>query len=237
MRDVAAVAESSPRRALPFRYRLVRKSIRFLFGALTRLHMHGVDRLPETGPYIMVTNHIHLFDPPLVFAVLGERDVTGFVGASHRRNLFLRWIVDAVGGIWLRRGDADRAAMKAALAELERGRILGIAPEGTRSRTGGLLPGRTGTAFVSRRAGVPIYPIGLWGTEKIAGAWSRLRRAEVHLVVGDPFELEEIVGESRPQRLQIWTDEIMCRIAALIPLEYRGVYADHPRLQELLAAH
>ncbi|MFQ5410286.1 MAG: hypothetical protein ACE5FI_17890, partial [Anaerolineales bacterium] len=73
--------------------------------------------------------------------------------------------------------------------------------------------------------------------EKIAGAWSRLRRAEVHLVVGDPFELEEIVGESRPQRLQIWTDEIMCRIAALIPLEYRGVYADHPRLQELLAAH
>lgn len=221
---------------LPFRYRLVRTTIKFLFDILARVQAQGLEKLPENGPYIMAVNHLNLVDPGLVFAALGERDATGFVGSTHRRNPAVRLLVFLVGGIWLRRGEADSSALKAALVELDRGRIFGIAPEGTRSKTGGLIPGREGAAFLAHRAGVPIYPMALWGTEQIVAAWKRLRRPDIYIVVGEPLELSNVDVESRPQRLRIWTDEIMCHIAALLPPEYRGVYADHPRLQELLAA-
>ena len=219
----------------PLRYRLIRNIFTFLFRVLARLHTEGLDKLPLRGPYIMATNHIHLFDPPLVFAVLGDRYATGFVGASHQRNLFWRLLLNAVGVIWIRRGEADRAAMRAALTVLKGGRILGIAPEGTRSRSHTLIAGKEGTAFLAQRANVPIYPIGLWGTENIVPAWLRLQRADVHVVFGEAFELSAVSADERSQRLQIWTDEIMCRIASLLPQSYRGVYSDHPRLRELEA--
>ncbi len=219
----------------PLRYRLIRRMFTFLFRVLTRLHTKGEDKLPLQGPYIMAANHIHLFDPPLIFAVLRDRDATSFVGASHQRNLFWRLLLDAVGVIWIRRGEADRAALKAALMELKRGRILGIAPEGTRSRSHTLITGKQGTAFLAQRANVSIYPIGLWGTENIVPAWLHLRRADVHIVFGEAIELSAVSADERGQRWQIWTDEIMCRIAILLPRSYRGVYSDHPRLRELEA--
>ncbi|MBI4769511.1 MAG: 1-acyl-sn-glycerol-3-phosphate acyltransferase [Chloroflexi bacterium] len=224
-----------PANSLPFGYRLVRVVLRALFRLTCRLEVHGVEILPHSGPYIFVVNHLHLFDAPLIFALLEDRHAMGFIGSTHRRNPIIRWIVQPAGVIWLHRGEPDRAALTAALEALRRGLILGVAPEGTRSKTGGLQPGKEGVAFLASRACVPVYPVGLVNTAQVVPGWKRLRRPRVSVRVGEPFDLAAIEITDRTQRLAVWTDEIMCRIAALLPPEYRGVYAEHPRLKELLA--
>ena len=224
-----------PFRTLPFRYRFLRSLFYLGFRLFTRLEVRGLERLPVSGPYIFVTNHLHLLDAPLMFALLGQRDATGFVGSTHRTNLFYRLAADWVGGIWLHRGEPDREALSAALDALKQGRILGIAPEGTRSQTRALGPGKEGVAFLVARSRAPLYPVALTHTDRVFSAWKRLRRPLVRVVVGERFDLTAVEVPDRSQRLVVWTDEIMCRIAALLPAEYRGVYADHPRLKDLTA--
>jgi 1-acyl-sn-glycerol-3-phosphate acyltransferase len=111
-----------------------------------------------------------------------------------------------------------------------------VAPEGTRSLTGGLLPGKTGAAFLALSAGVPVVPVAITGTEKVARALLRLRRAPLSITYGQPLWLGTPGQRERADqaRLEAGTTEIMCRIAAMLPPEYRGVYADHPRVKELL---
>ena len=130
----------------------------------------------------------------------------------------------------------DFSAVRDALHQLHSGAIVGIAPEGTRSREfKGLLEGKQGAALLAARAGVPIVPVGIVGSEKINEHWLRLQRPPVTVRIGDPYTLPEMDRENRQAWLSRYTDEIMCRIAALLPPEYRGFYRDHPRLKELLA--
>jgi 1-acyl-sn-glycerol-3-phosphate acyltransferase len=83
---------------------------------------------------------------------------------------------------------------------------------------------------------VPVVPAGIYGTEKALGSLARLRRPRIHLRFGIPFTLPTVGRQAREAGLQRNTDEIMCRIAALLPAEYRGVYGQHPRLREILAS-
>jgi 1-acyl-sn-glycerol-3-phosphate acyltransferase len=109
-----------------------------------------------------------------------------------------------------------------------------MAPEGTRSETGALARAKTGVAFLAHKTNALIVPLALIGTEKIAPALKRLRRARVTLRIGEPYTLPPLDETNRSAGLRANTDEVMCRIAALLPPEYRGIYTDHPRLKELL---
>ncbi len=111
-----------------------------------------------------------------------------------------------------------------------------IAPEGTRSRVGSMIEGRPGAAYLASKLQRPIAPIGLSGTEDktIFGNLRRLRRSDVLITAGETFVLPKIANRDRDVILREYTDEIMCRIAVLIPERYRGVYAKHPRLLKLL---
>lgn len=121
----------------------------------------------------------------------------------------------------LHRGHADRATLKILLSRLAAGDALLIAPEGRESRTGALEAGRGGAAFLAQDAGVPIIPVALTGTawREILRAWRRFRRPCVTLTFGRPYRLP--AGLRRPAA----ADEIMRRIATLLPPEYQGVYA------------
>jgi 1-acyl-sn-glycerol-3-phosphate acyltransferase len=114
------------------------------------------------------------------------------------------------------------------------GGMLGIAPEGTRSRTGQLIEGKPGISFIAVKAGVTFIPTAVYGTEKAISSLFRLRRATVTLVFGKPFELPPFERKNKEESLQKIMDEIMCQIAALLPDEYRGIYREHPRLLELI---
>lgn len=139
-----------------------------------------------------------------------------------------------MGGIWIKREEIDTRALRTARDHLRNGGVLGIAPEGTRSATGALLSAKTGVAYLADQAGVPIVPVAVAGTWQITRELFTLKRPKITLQFGEPFLLSTINRSDREAGLRRNTDEIMCRIAVLLPAEYRGVYAQHPRLLELL---
>jgi 1-acyl-sn-glycerol-3-phosphate acyltransferase len=119
---------------------------------------------------------------------------------------------------------------------MESNNILVIAPEGTRSRTGALIEAKPGVSYLATKLNRPIVPVAITGTEdnNLFGNLKRLRRSRITLTAGEAFSLPSLPRENRDEVLKRYTDEIMCHIAALLPETYRGVYADHPRLKELL---
>jgi len=182
----------------------------------------------------MTANHLSIVDPALIFISLDRQDATGFVAKSHQSNPFYRTIVNLLDGIWLNRYEADTQALRIARAYLKNGGIFGIAPEGTRSSTGELIPGKTGAAYLADISKVPVQPVAIYGTEGAGHRILRLERPKMHLTFGEVYTLPPINRKDREADLQCNTDEIMCRIAAMLPLTYRGVYADNPRVQELI---
>jgi 1-acyl-sn-glycerol-3-phosphate acyltransferase len=207
---------------------------RGLFRLLARVTVLGLENLPEEGGYLVASNHLGIIEVPLVFCLLSHTNVTGLVAKTHQKNPIFRWLVDKVGGIWLNREEADTRALRAATDHLKRGGVLGMAPEGTRSPTGGLIPAKTGVAYLAERARAPIVPVGISGTWRAVPKLLLLQRPRITVRFGKAFTLPPLSRENRSEGLQVNTDEIMVHIAALLPPENRGVYAEHPRLQELL---
>jgi 1-acyl-sn-glycerol-3-phosphate acyltransferase len=214
---------------------VIRWVVNLLFTILTRRRVTGMENIPAQGGCLLVFNHLSIVDPALVVALIGRTDVTGLVASDYCSRAFFRWFVEACGGIWLRRGESDRAALRAALARLEEGWIIGIAPEGGRSRTRTLGPGQLGPAFLAVRADVPLVPVGLENTENLAHALSRMQRSTLRVRIGPPFRLPPPGHQDRKAYVQACTDLIMCQVAAQVSPAYRGVYAEHPLLQELLS--
>lgn len=205
-------------------YRIMRAIANFLLHLISRREYVGLENIPAAPPYIMVTNHLAVFDSPLVLTVC-PHTARAFAAAKHKRNPVYALLLTIMGSVWVRRGAVDRGALQEALDVLKRGEVLGVAPEGTRARGPyALQKGKIGAAYLATRADVPIVPLGITGTEKIKHNLPRLRRTDVRVVVGEPFRLPES-GLVRNQKLREYTDLIMHRIAELLPEEYRGVYA------------
>jgi 1-acyl-sn-glycerol-3-phosphate acyltransferase len=205
-------------------YRIVRIISVVLMRVISRRECIGLENLPDEPPYILVTNHLAVFDSPLLLTIC-PHTIRAFAAAKHKRNPLYAPLLAAGGSIWVRRGEIDREALQKALDALERGEALGMAPEGTRAReTCALQNAKIGAAYLATRANVPIVPVGITGTEQIKRNLPRLRRTDVRVVIGKPFRLPES-GRVRGKRLREYTDLIMQHIAELLPEKYRGVYA------------
>jgi 1-acyl-sn-glycerol-3-phosphate acyltransferase len=228
---------SSSNRMDRIRSGVLRRCVHTLFQVFTRLQVRGAEHIPPAGPCLLVINHVSNLDPPLIFATIGRSDTTALVASEYRANAVYRRAVEWAGGSWIQRGASDRGALDFAVAALRDGKIVGIAPEGGRSKHGQLREGKPGPAFLAVHAGVPILPVGLTGTGAIAAGIKRLRRVSVTVTFGPMFTLPAASGTAHKQYLQQCTTEIMCHIAALLPPEARGAYADTPRLWELLDSH
>ena len=214
--------------------RILRALFKFLFQSLAKLEVIGLENIPPEGGHIIAVNHLSRLDPPLAFGLIERDDVTGIAADNYKRNLLIGPVVTIINGIWIDRDEADFHAIREARKYLLAGWILGIAPEGTRSNTGALIPAKTGVAYLADKAMVPIIPAALYGTENAIRQLFRLRRPQIRIQYGKSFLLPKIKRASRTEDLEHNTDEIMCQIAAMLPPSYRGAYADHPRLHELL---
>ena len=212
----------------------LRKTLHFLMRLLTRMEVYGAENIPREGPVIIAANHLGLFDVPLTYLAVHREDFTGWVANKHLRNPLYRILVNVIGGVWIDRDNPDRKALKAALDYLRGGRAFGVAPEGTRSRTKALLPGKEGVAYLAAASGAPVVPAAHTGTEKVLWEFLKLRRPRLTIRFGQPFTLPPLEREKRDEQLQTGIDEIMCRIAALLPESYRGMYAGYPRVKELV---
>ncbi len=208
----------------------------FLVAILTRYHVVNPENLPPTGGFLLTTNHVSRLDTPFLIRSTERHDVVAIVAKKYYKKPVFRWLLERIGTVvWMDRQKTDFSAIRQALNFLREGHIVGIAPEGTRSKDSeGLLEGKQGAAVLAARAKVPILPVGIIGSDQVYQHWLRLRRPPITIRFGEPYELPAIDMEDRQAWLTRYTDEIMCRIAALLPPVYRGFYADHPRLQELL---
>lgn len=217
---------------------IVRLLVRFIFRLVAPVEVQGKINLIPSGAFVGVSNHTGVLDPALVYYFLDRKDITMLVAEKYQNYAIFRWLVRQLDSIFVDRFNADLGAMRVALARLRQGGVLVIAPEGTRSKTGALVEGQPGASYLAARTGVPIVPAGIIGTRDrdILGHLRRFRRPDITVQVGEPFTLPPLKGKERDAAIQVYTDEIMCRIAALLPPDYRGVYADHPRLIELLSA-
>lgn len=216
-------------------YRIARFIINLIIRLTCRLDVRGLEKLPKTGAFVVASNHLGRLDPLLVYYLLDRRDIIMLVAEKYRQNALARWFVRQLDGIFVERFEADFSAVRQALSRLRDGGVLVLAPEGTRSPTGALIEGRHGVSYLAAKANVPIFPVGISGTQDraVLAGFKRLRRASVVGTVGDSFRLPEFSRHSREQALAAYTDEIMCRIAAVLPPEHQGIYAHHPRLVEL----
>lgn len=218
--------------------KLIRIAFTILYKLLTRTTFRGQENVPAAGPFLIATNHMSYADPPLIMLGIGRPGMVVLAADNYKSNPLFAWVIGEVGGVWIHRGAGDRGAVKAALETLRTGHILGMAPEGTRSRkTHALQPAKSGVAFIAAKSGVPIVPVGLAGTEKVFSEIKRFRRAEVTFTAGPAFTLPSLDASSnKSETLDGYTHEVMCRIAALLPERYHGVYAGDPRIAELQAA-
>lgn len=210
------------------------KSImRFLLRHLTRLEFVGVEHIPTTGPLLVATNHLSRVDIPVLFVVPVREDLTALVADKYKRYPLFRWFTNTAEGIWLDRTKADFSAFKASFELLKQGKALGISPEGTRSETGQLLEGKSGTVLLASKAGAPVVPVAITGTEDAIKKLLRFQRPKITARFGPALTIPPLDRDRRDEQMLAYTTEIMCRLAALLPESYRGYYRDYPRVMEL----
>lgn len=210
-------------------YRLLQAVVRGILRLFGAFHVEGLEHFPKQGPYILAVNHLHWMDIPVIFVIL-PHEVATFAAEKWERHWFVGTLLRLFGhAIFVQRGEPDRKAITKALRWLQAGGVLGIAPEGTRSRTGALQPGKPGAAYLATRAGVPIVPVAIWGQEKFWQEVRRLRRPRVYARVGEPMRLPAVARRAKGHELDAYTEQIMLRIAEMLPEPYRGVYRNKVR--------
>jgi 1-acyl-sn-glycerol-3-phosphate acyltransferase len=138
----------------------------------------------------------------------------------------INWALNIAGGIPLHRGEADIDAFHAGLKILHQGRLLIISPEGTRSHDGKLQEAYPGVVLLALHSAATLVPVGYYGAERYTENLKKLRRTDFHMRVGQPFRLNSHGQRVSHQVRKKMLDELMYRLAAVLPAQYRGVYTD-----------
>jgi 1-acyl-sn-glycerol-3-phosphate acyltransferase len=198
--------------------------------AQMRLRVTGVEHVPARGGVILVSNHLGLIDPlPIGLRLPRQMRMLGKIEIFRR--FLLGGVARIAGAVPIRRGEFDREALQTALDLLSAGECLLVFPEGTYAHAPmpvGLLPFKTGTAWLAFRSGCPIVPVAVTGAERVwhwKRGWRPWRRPRVSVVFGEPYRLERQPGAPLKLALQSAADEMARRIADLLPEGYRGVHA------------
>ena len=216
-------------------HKIFRFFVRVILGLIARVEIVGFENMPGGG-FVIAANHIGRLDAALAYYVLDRPDIIMVVAEKYEKYAIFRWLVKLTNGMFVDRYNADIHAIRETLRRLQQGQVFTITPEGTRSKSGNLIEAKPGGIYLAWKAGVPVLPVALTGTEDavVVERLKHFKRLDIKVVAGQPFTLPSVKGKDRDAAMQQYTDEVMCRIAALLPPERRGVYAEHLRVKELL---
>ena len=203
----------------------LQRIVRFLIKHLTHTEFIHPENIPAEGAVILATNHMSHIDTPVLFVNPRRPDITALVTTKYQDNAFVKLFTNIAEGIWINRDIADFSAIRKASEELAKGRALGVAPEGTRSKSGQLQEGKPGTIMLALKTGAPIVPVALTGTEDALKQLVHFHRPHITATFGEPFTLPEFQPHHRSEELHRWTEILMRKIAAMLPEKYRGVYS------------
>lgn len=158
-----------------------------------RYRVEGRENVPAHGGVLLVANHASLLDPPLLGNSV-SRPVHFMAKGDLFKKPFLKWALPRVKAFPVHRGGADRAAVRRAIELLQSGEVVGLFPEGTRTKTGQLLPFQRGAGLIALRANVPVVPVALIGTFKPfskKGLWPQ----RFIVKIGQPIDLSSIQSD------------------------------------------
>lgn len=207
--------------------------VSWLTDLLCRIDSSSAEHVPEKGPLIVILNHISFLDIPVFFTRMIPRPIAAYARHDSWDNIGKKILLNNWGGFPLHRYEPDRKALRWGLEALKAGFILGIAPEGTRSGHGRLQEAHPGTVFLALHSGAPILPVVYYGNEDFRHNIAKLKKTDVVLKAGRLFHLVPVEGEKVTQEVRKrMMDEMMYQIAALLPPEYRGIYADESQWTE-----
>ena len=194
--------------------------------------VEGLENVPSNGGFLVVANHCSNLDPPVLGWAVGHRTgrILHFMAKEEMRSWpVVGFLARNAVVFFVRRGEVDRGAQRIALQLLEAGRLVGVFPEGTRSRDGQLREGRAGAALLAMRTGVPLLPVGIAGTHRIFPGRSRWpHRSRVTIRVGEPFSLPLVADGLDREALRQGTARMMQAIAELLPPEQQGRWGNAP---------
>ncbi len=199
-----------------------------------RITVHGLEHLPERGPVILAANHQSFCDSLFVPVVIPRR-VTYLAKAEYFDHWHTRAFMSTFGQIPIRRGNGSESirALNMASELLEQGAVLGLYPEGTRSRDGKVHRGHAGAARLALLTGAPVVPVGISGTEFVQPVGSSLLRpfGRISIALGEarlltPSDIAHY--GAKKLALRAFTDAVMHDIARLAQREYEDRYLEMP---------
>jgi 1-acyl-sn-glycerol-3-phosphate acyltransferase len=201
-------------------------ALRAVFWVFTHLvcryHVRGREYVPKQGPLLIIANHLSWYDPILIGVVLPRR-VWYFTKIEIFRWPIVGLLCRLTGQIPVNRGAHDRTALEKGLAYLHEGKAVMIFPEGAVEKQGRMIPAHTGTAMLAERTGVTVLPIAHYGTRRILRSF-RIWFPNVYVEIGKPYIPILPSGVSRKAELQFIAEDMMTRIAEMLPEEQRGLY-------------
>lgn len=207
---------------------ILRGLFRPLFRLLFRVEMIGKENIPLGEPYLLASNHVSLFEPPLLLAFWPEMP-EAIAGHDVWDRPGQGLLVQGYGAIPVKRGEYDREVIERMLAVLKGGRPLLIFPEGGRSHSPEMQRAQPGVAYLVNKADVPVLPVAVIGTrDDLLKDVLRFKRSHIQIKIGKPFRLPPITsrGEARREQRQLNSDLVMLKIGEMLPPSYYGVYED-----------
>ncbi len=201
-------------------YSALRSALWVFTHLVCRYHVRGRQYVPMKGPLLIIANHPSWYDPILLSVVLPRR-AWYFTKMEIFRWPIVGFLVRLTGQIPVHRGAHDHAALEKGLAYIREGKAVMIFPEGAVEKQGRIIPAHTGTALLAVRTGVSVLPIALYGTRRILRSF-RIWFPKVDVEIGKPFIPFLPPGVSHKAGLQCLAEEMMTRIAELLPEEQRG---------------
>ena len=191
-------------------YKIFKVLCRIWFGLVLRTRVFGVENIPKDGAFILAANHVSNWDPPFLGTFM-SREVCYMGKEELFSNPVMAWVCRNLHVFPVKRGAADKSAIKTAIKLLKDGKCLGIFPEGTRSKTGKLGKAEPGVSLIAAMTKAPIIPAAIVNTEKIFSREKFLPRLAV--IYGTPIKFTGSTKDK--QALADFAQEIMNEIAKL----------------------
>lgn len=191
-------------------YKIFKVLCRLWFGTILRTRVIGLENIPKDGAFILAANHVSNWDPPFLGTFM-EREVCYMGKEELFKNPVMAWTCRSLHVFPVKRGAADKTAIKTAVKILKDGKCFGIFPEGTRSKTGKLGKAEAGVSLIAAMTKAPIIPAAIVNTEKIFSAEVKFPRLAV--VYGKPIKF---TGSTKDKEaLAAFAQSIMNEIAKL----------------------
>jgi len=192
-------------------YGFIKGVCTFILTIFGRWKVEGQENIPSHGPLIVVCNHASYWDPVLVGCAI-NREVRFMAKAEIFNYPILKNILHMVGAFPIKRGQSDRNALRTAINILKKNEVIGIFPEGTRSKNGELLPFKPGFGMMAYKGECPVLPMAVINSRKVLLGW----RYPVRAVIGKPIFFT--LSDQRPsgEALEEMSEKISQAVADLL---------------------